>query len=209
MIKRQIYLLLFCIFLSSCSHSVFKAKWVKINAPVHYKARFETSKGNFEIEATREWSPKAADRLYVLLTHHFYDHLIIYRVVPNFVAQFGNTDTLVTKAWEKFPVADEPVLHSNLKGYIAYARAGKETRGNDLFINLKDNTRLDTINYNGVKGFPVFAKVTKGMEVVEALYSGYSNEPLMKLDSVKSNPKMFLNVHYPKLDSIRRAYILK
>lgn len=191
-----------------CSKSTFDAKWTKEPAPPTFVARFETSKGNFDIEVTRAWSPQAADRLHQLVTHHFYDNVLFYRVVPNFVVQFGNIDTTVTKKWEKFKVSDEPVLKSNLKSYVSFARAGKDTRGNDLFINLKDNQRLDTVHYEGVTGFPVLGKVINGMDVVEKLYPEYGNKTMEVYDSLSANRKKYLSL-FPKLDSIKKAYILK
>lgn len=203
--------LLICIlafFLVCCSKTTFNPKWTKKTAPPSYTARFETSKGNFDIQVTRGWSPQAADRLHQLLTHHFYDHQLFYRVVPNFVVQFGNIDTTVTKKWEKFKVADEPVLKSNLKGYVSFARAGKETRGNDLFINLKDNVRLDTVSPVGVRGYPVLGYVTNGMDVVEKFYSEYGNKTMDVYDSLSANRNKYLSL-FPKLDSITKAYIIK
>ncbi len=203
--------LLICILAFSvtcCSKATFDPAWTKQTAPPTYTARFETSKGNFDIQVTRAWSPQAADRLHQLLTHHFYDNQLFYRVVPNFVVQFGNIDTTVTKKWEKFKVSDEPVLKSNLKGYVSFARAGKETRGNDLFINLKDNVRLDTVSPQGVRGYPVLGYVTNGMDVVEKFYSGYGNKTMDVYDSVSPNRKKYLKL-FPKLDSIKKAYITK
>lgn len=203
--------LLICIVAFSiicCSKATFNPEWTKQKAPPTYKARFETSKGNFDIQVTREWSPQAADRLHQLLTHHFYDNTLFYRVVPNFVVQFGNIDTTVTKKWEQFKVADEPVLKSNLKGYVSFARAGKETRGNDLFINLKDNARLDTVHYENVVGFPVLGYVTNGMDVVERFYGEYGNKTMDVYDSLSANRSKYLGL-FPKLDSIKKAYIVK
>lgn len=150
----------------------------------------------------------AVDRLFQLLSHHFYDNTLFYRVVPDFVVQFGNTDTAITRSWEKYKVPDEPVLKSNLKGTVSFARAGKDTRGNDLFINLKDNQRLDKVSYEGVVGFPVIGVVIKGMETVEAMYSGYGNKTMDVYDSLSANRARYLAL-FPKLDSIRRAYVLK
>ena len=204
------YVLLCILALSAicCSKATFNPEWTKQTAPSTFKARFETSQGNFDMEITRAWSPQAADRLHQLLTHHFYDNQYFYRVVPNFVVQFGNIDTTVTKKWDNFKVPDEPVLKSNLKGYVSFARAGKETRGNDLFINLKDNARLDTVTAQGIKGYPVLGFVTQGMDVVEKLYSGYGNKTLDVYDSLSANRAQYIKL-FPKLDSIKKAYILK
>lgn len=205
---KYVVIVLVAFFFICCSKSTFNAEWTKETAPPNYTARFETSKGNFDIEVTRAWSPQAADRLHQLLTHHFYDNQLFYRVVPNFVVQFGNIDTTVTKKWDKFKVADEPVLKSNLKSYVSFARAGKETRGNDLFINLKDNVRLDTVAPEGVRGYPVLGKVTTGMNVVESLYSEYGNKTMDVYDSLSANRAKYLKL-FPKLDSIKKAYIIK
>ncbi len=204
------HLLIFIVafLLVCCSKSNFDSKWTKEISPATFVARFETSKGNFDIQVTRAWSPLAADRLHQLLSHHFYDNTLFYRVVPNFVVQFGNIDTTITKKWEKFKVSDEPVIKSNLKGYVSFARGGKETRGNDLFININDNQRLDTVRYENVVGFPVLGSVLNGMDVVESFYSEYGNKTMDVYDSLSSNRKKYLHL-FPKLDSIKKAYILK
>ena len=51
----------------SCSSKLFKEKWTKEEAPSYFKARFETTQGNFDIEAKRVWSPEGVDRLYQLI----------------------------------------------------------------------------------------------------------------------------------------------
>jgi hypothetical protein len=40
-------------------------------APAVFRARFDTSKGAFVIEAHREWAPLAADRFYNLVKNGF------------------------------------------------------------------------------------------------------------------------------------------
>ena len=205
---KQLLICIVAFFLVCCSKVTFNAEWTKEPAPPTYIARFETSKGNFDIQVTRAWSPEAADRLHQLLLHRFYDNTLFYRVVPNFVAQFGNIDTTVTKKWDKFKVADEPVIKSNLRGYVSFARAGKETRGNDLFINLKDNQRLDTVRVENVVGYPVLGKVINGMDVVASFYALYGNKTMDVYDSLSANRKKYLQL-FPKLDSIKKAYILK
>jgi cyclophilin family peptidyl-prolyl cis-trans isomerase len=194
--------------LLGCSHSSFKAKWVREDAPDFFKAKFETTKGNFEIESFRKWSPMAVDRLYQLIKHNYFINTPIYRVVPGYVAQFGNLDSLSNSYWQQNIIPDEAVIESNKQATMAFARAGKETRGTQLFINLADNhPRLDTLYYAGVAGFPVIARVTKGMEIISLLFS-YGNEPMKKLDSV-ANVNEFLKNDYPEMDYIKKAYIVK
>ena len=210
---RFIFVFLSFIFivLSCNSNKIFKDKWVKKQAPETFKARFETTKGNFEIEANRSWSPKGVDRLYQLIKSEFYTDIALFRVVPDFVVQFGiHNDSILNKSWESFKIPDEPVLEANVEGAISFARGGEESRTTQIFINLKSNSpRLDTIFYSGVRGFPVVAKVTNGMDVVNAFYKDYGNEPATKQDSIQIKGNNYLIKNYPELDYINKAYILK
>jgi cyclophilin family peptidyl-prolyl cis-trans isomerase len=210
-IKIALTLIIVSCILTSCSPKIFKDKWTKIEAPETFKARFETTKGNFEIEAHRKWSPKAVDRLNQLITGEFYTNIALYRVVPNFVAQFGvHNDNNLNKSWNSHEVIDEPVVEKNVIGTIAFARGGKKTRTSEIFINLKNNSPyLDTIYYSGVKGFPVVAKVTKGMEVIKQFYSGYSEKPANRIDSIYKKGNTYLKNNFSKLDYIKKAYIIK
>jgi peptidyl-prolyl cis-trans isomerase A (cyclophilin A) len=191
-----------------CSKPFFSQKWTKETAPSTFTARFETTKGNFDLEIKRELSPAGADRLYQLVKHGFFDSVVFYRVVPKFVAQFGTSDTALEKAWSKYKLPDEEVKASNVRGTISYARSGKETRGTVLFINLVDNPRLDTINYNGVKGFPVLGKVVEGMTTVDSLYNGYGGTTMNQLDTMYRNKEVFFR-KFPKLDVVKKAYLVK
>ena len=207
---KQLTLVLFTLItLSACTTNKtgFNKIWTTKQAPENFVARFETTKGNIDIEIERKLSPKAVDRFYQLVKYNFFEDGTFYRVVPNFVAQFGNTDTIVSNQWKKTIIEDEPVIAGNNKGALSFARAGKNTRDLDLFINLKDNHRLDTINSNGVVGFPSFGKVVGGMNVVENLYDGYSGET-MKDEEIFNSTKL-MRERYPKLDRILNAKILK
>ena len=207
---KQLTLALFTLItLSACTTNKtgFNKKWTTKQAPENFVARFETTKGNIDIEIERKLSPKAVDRFYQLVKYNFFEDGTFYRVVPNFVAQFGNTDTIVSNQWKKTIIEDEPVIAGNNKGALSFARAGKNTRDLDLFINLKDNHRLDTINSNGVVGFPSFGKIVGGMNVVESLYDGYSGET-MKDEEIFNSTKL-MRERYPKLDRILNAKILK
>lgn len=190
------------------SSNFFKSKWTNEIAPETYTARFETTKGSFDVKVTRERSPKAADRFYQLVKYRYFDKGMFYRVNPGFVAQFGSTDSTNYNRWNSIKVPDEKVLTGNKRGALSFARGGKATRRTDLFINLKDNFRLDTLFYNDVKGFPTFGEVINGMEVVDSLHSGYSDTTMSTLDLMYEDKAAFLK-KYPKLDLIEKIYLLK
>lgn len=207
---KKLFLLTVIVLLSSCATKKFKEKWIEKKAPETFKARFETTQGNFDIEAIREWSPNGVDRLYQLIKNEYYQDVAIYRVVPNFVAQFGiHNDTLINNAWQSRGIEDEPVLQKNDKMTIAFARGGVNTRSNQIFINLKDNYRLDKLAYSGVTGFPVIAKVIEGEENVLKFYDGYGDGLGRKQGIIAQKGNVFLREEYPKVDYIIKAYILK
>lgn len=207
---KKVILIVFAVLLSSCASKKFNEKWLKKEAPATFKARFETTKGNFDIEAKREWSPKGVDRFYQLIKNDYYVNVAIFRVVPNFVAQFGiHNDTLIHNAWQKRGIEDEPVLEKNAKMTISFARGGKNSRSNQIFINLKDNFRLDKLAYSGVTGFPVVAKVIDGEENILKFYDGYGDELGRKQGRITKEGSAFLEENYPKVDYILKAYILK
>ncbi|MEI6090758.1 MAG: peptidylprolyl isomerase [bacterium] len=181
---------------------------LKLKAPEKFVVKFETTKGDFEVTAERKFSPLAVDRFYQLVKSNYFTNVPFYRCVPNFVAQFGDLDSLIYKPWEKEIVLDEPVLKSNEEGTIAFARSGKNTRSCQLYINYKDNLRLDTIP-GETKGFPAFAYVSKGMKVVKKFYTGYQDEPRKKMDSTIKNIPEYLKKNYPELDYINKAYLLE
>ena len=208
--KRILFFMCATVILSACSPKLFKEKWTQEKAPEYFKARFETTQGNFDIEAKREWSPKAVDRLYQLIKRGYYTDISVFRVVPNFVAQFGiHNDSLVGKGWNSIKFEDEPVLESNKKGAISFARSGVQTRTTQIFINLRDNIRLDTLDYGGVKGFPVIAKVISGMENIEKFHDGYGDKLGMRQDSIEKYGNKFIRKNYPEIDFIIKAYIIK
>lgn len=180
---------------------------LKLKAPEKFVVKFETTKGDFEVTAERDLSPLAVDRFYQLVKSNYFTNVPLYRCVPKFVAQFGSLDDQTNKAWDKEVMLDEPVKMGNAEGTISFARAGKNTRSCQLFINFKDNFRLDTLS-GETKGFPVFGYVSKGMKVVKKFYTGYQDEPRKKMDSTVKNIPEFLKKNFPKLDYINKAYIL-
>ncbi len=205
---KKISFLIFSVLTLSCSSSKFKSSWTRATAPETFLTRFETSQGNFEVQVERKLSPKAVDRFYQLVKTKYFDNILFYRVNPGFVAQFGGNDSVIYNGWNRYKIPDEPVLQGNAKGTLSFARGGKESRGTDLFINLRDNHRLDTLNYNGVTGFPTFGKVISGMDVLEALYDDYADSTMTNLDLMYNDLDTFIK-KYPKLDTIYRVRFIE
>jgi peptidyl-prolyl cis-trans isomerase A (cyclophilin A) len=177
-------------------------------APDVFRAKFETTKGDFVIEVTRAWSPNGADRFYNLVKNGYYDDCRFFRVLSGFMAQFGiNGDPKVNAVWYRQQIKDDPVKQSNTRGYASYAMAGPNTRTTQVFINYGDNSRLDG------GGFSPFGKVVEeGMKVVDSLYSAYGEGPPNGTGAdqgrVYNEGNAYLEKSFPKLDYIKSATIV-
>jgi peptidyl-prolyl cis-trans isomerase A (cyclophilin A) len=207
---RSFFLLLISCSLSIAGIGQFRDMQFLQDAPPIFRALFRTSKGSFEIEVHRNWSPLAADRLYQLILAGYYNNNIIFRVQPGYVVQFGiPAKRSLYHFWYAKKIADEPVLQKNAKGTIGFAREGKNSRATHLFINLADNPKLDTIVRDGVKGYPPFARVTRGMDVVGAFYSGYGRWPAKMQDSLYVHGNRYYEKIFPWQDRIISAEIIR
>ncbi len=49
----------------------------------------EMQGGKFVVEVHRSWSPNGADRFYELAQGGFFKNTKVFRVVPNFISQWG------------------------------------------------------------------------------------------------------------------------
>lgn len=177
-------------------------------APDIFRAVFTTTKGDVTIEVYREWSPLGADRLYQLLKSDFYDKNCLFRVQKPYVVQFGIGDSReVNYYWDKKPLPDEPIRAKNLKGTISYARDGANSRTTQIFINLADNFKLDTISYNGVRGFPPVARIISGFDVVEQFNGAYGFEPANHQDSAMVQGNAYWDRKFQGLDYVLSARI--
>ncbi|MCW3099286.1 MAG: cyclophilin type peptidyl-prolyl cis-trans isomerase [Chthonomonadaceae bacterium] len=178
---------------------------LKDKAPAKYKAQFETTKGTFVVDVTREWSPNGADRFYNLVKYGFFDGVKFFRVVPSFVVQFGiHGDPAIATKWLESNIPDDKVVEGNKRGFLTFAKSGApNSRSTQLFINLADNDRLDAM------GFSAFGKVSKGMDVVDKLYGGYGEQITQLQGQIAAEGNKYLETNWPKLDSIKKATILK
>jgi peptidyl-prolyl cis-trans isomerase A (cyclophilin A) len=176
-----------------------------VTAPAVFRVRLETSKGPIVIETHRDWSPNGVDRFFQLVESGYYDDVRFFRVVPGFVVQFGMHGNPATNAqWVSQLLMDDPVKQRNKRGTVTFAQTTMpNTRTTQLFINLQDNAGLDAQN------FAPFGQVVEGMSVVDALYSGYGDQPTGQQPQIAAEGNAFLNRTYPKLDFIRTARVVK
>jgi peptidyl-prolyl cis-trans isomerase A (cyclophilin A) len=177
-------------------------------APASYKAKLDTSKGAIVIEVQRDWAPNGADRFYNLVKNGFYDDTRFFRVISGFMVQFGiSGDPKISAPWRAARIKDDPVKLSNKRGTITFATSGPDSRTSQVFINFADNNGLDG------QGFSPFGQVTSGMNVVDALFSGYGEgAPRGRgpdQGRIQSEGNAYLTKDFPNLDYVKKATIEK
>jgi len=184
---------------------LLKPALLKDTAPDTYQVKFETTRGDFTVTVHRDWSPAGADRFYNLVKHHYYDGARFFRVLPNFVVQFGmSAYPPVTAAWDKATIKDDPVTQKNKRGTLTFAKtSAPNSRTTQIFINLKDNPSLDS------QGFAPFGVIEgNGMNVVEMMYDQYGDGAGMDQDAIAKGGEEYLAKKWPKLDTIKSATLV-
>lgn len=116
----------------------------------------------------------------------------------DFVVQFGiAAEPDETAKWNT-TIPDDPVLQSNLYGYVSFATAGPDTRTSQIFINTANNSRLDA------SGFSPFARVIQGMETVLALNNPTpGNSDGVDQDEYSEQGNPWILEYYPDIDIIQ------
>ena len=177
-------------------------------APDRFRVRFDTTKGPFVIEVQRAWAPGGADRFYNLVRLGYYDDVTFFRVVEDFMVQFGiHGDPEVGSVWRYAQIPDDPVTQSNTRGMVTFATAGPNTRTTQIFINYKDNSNLDRM------GFAPFGRVVEGLSVVNKLYSGYGEGAPRGAGPDQSRAQSqgndYFRREFPELDHIKSGRLVE
>ncbi len=126
-------------------------------------AKFETSKGDFQVELFEDKAPITTKNFIDLVNKKFYDGIIFHRVIGGFMIQGGDPDGRGTGGpGYKIPDEFHPDLKHDTAGILSMANAGPNTGGSQFFITLAPTPHLD-------KKHAVFGKVIMGLDVVQAI----------------------------------------
>jgi len=124
-----------------------------------------------------------------------------FRVVPNFVVQFGLAAApAMTTRYLNANLNDDPVKQHNTRGTLVYATAGPNTRTTQLFINLGNNSQ----SLDG-QGFAPLGQVVSGMEIVDRINPEYRELPDQGAITTQGNTYL---AKFPRLDYIKTATLL-
>ena len=132
-------------------------------------ATIATSAGAVEIEFFEADAPRAVENFRLLAEHGYYDGLTFHRIIKGFMIQGGDPEGNGTggqSAWgTPFPDEINPDAALYRDGYqrgrLAMANSGPNTNGSQFFILHAD--------YPLPPNYVIFARVTGGLDVVDAL----------------------------------------
>lgn len=124
---------------------------------------FETNKGTFEVELFTEKAPITTKNFIELTEKGFYNGLIFHRIIKGFMIQGGDPDGRGSGG-PGYTIEDEfhPDLKHDSVGILSMANSGPNTGGSQFFITLAATPWLDGKH-------AVFGKVTKGMDIIDAI----------------------------------------
>jgi len=176
---RNLYLIASLLLLSFCSFG-------------QTQILFYTTMGEFTVELNEQYAPITAGNFKTLVEQKYYDGVLFHRVIDNFMIQ-GGIGSFVPAI-----IADE--FHdslSNIITTISMANAGPNTATSQFFINLKDNSYLDSMNLPSPPQHAVFGKVIANFSVVQAIgkvVTDGSDKPLadVVMDSLRVIPGTFI-----------------
>jgi peptidyl-prolyl cis-trans isomerase A (cyclophilin A) len=190
---------------AATSASLAEPQTLNQRAPDVFRARFATSKGDVVIEVHRDWAPVGADRFYNLVKAGYYDETRFFRVISGFMAQIGiHGKPEVNAVWHNQQIQDDPVVKSNIRGFVTFAKTGApNSRTTQFFINYGDNRNLDGM------GFAPFGEVKSGMEAIDALFAGYGEGAgAPNQGRLQGEGNAYLLREFPRLDYVKQATIL-
>ena len=179
-------------------------------APARSVITLVTTKGDVDIEVTRAWAPRSADRFYNLARRGYYNDTRIHRVVKDQWAQWGiNGTPAIAQAWRTANFANDPfqLAHSNVRGTVAFAFKDQAALTTQVFINLRDNSPT-----HDAEPFVPFGVVTRGMDVVDAWNKEYGDNAGGGIRAGRQDPlfdggNVLIDREFPRLDSIVRAIV--
>lgn len=163
-----------------------------------------TSMGPIEVELYRNNAPVTVENFLEYMRADHYDNTVFHRVIEKFIVQGGGfTEDLSLKP-TRAPILNEASNGlRNDRGTIAMARTNaKDSATSQFYFNIKDNDILD----HGVRnyGYTVFGRVTKGMDVVDAI----ANVPVSVqkgMQDVPVEPVMIIDVKEISREEIQRG----
>ena len=125
-----------------------------------------------KIEFYPDKAPISVENFLSYVKSGFFDGIIFHRVIPNFMVQGGGMEPGMTQKETRDEIENEAQNGlKNVRGSVAMARTNDpHSASSQFFINVVDN---DFLNHSAPTsqgwGYAVFAEVTAGMDVIDAI----------------------------------------
>jgi len=145
--------------------------------------KLETTEGNIVIDLYTDM-PVTSGNFASLVKKGFYNGVIFHRVIDGFMIQ-GGDPTGTGMGGPGYEIIDEFTHEGgnrNIRGTISMANSGPNTGGSQFFINLVDNSFLDTKH-------PAFGIVTEGMNVIDKIalsQTDHNDKPVKEVKIIKA-----------------------
>ena len=165
--------------------------------------------GNFEFELRPDWSPNGVKRFVGMFNDNYFVDLPLYRIIPDFLVQFGlsGTPSVSQKFLQTFE--DDPFPKSLTgkdgktipfkRGYISFAGSGEANgRTNQFFITYNDEETIGTQTWE-----VPFARIISGMNTLESIYPLYEEE--VDQEQIVIDGEAYLKRNFPQMSYISKC----
>lgn len=167
-------------------------------------ATSQSSTGSFIVEVQPGWCPLGAARVREIASNRVWREARFFRVLPGFVVQWGIPGVPeLAHVWRGRTIQDDPVRVglSNKRGAVTFAMGGRNTRTTQVFVNLADNSELDS------QGFPPFGEVVEGMDVIDRITALYRERPNQGM--IESRGNKYLQAKFPRLSYVQSVTLVE
>ena len=131
----------------------------------------ETDAGTLSLNLDATYAPSAVARVLALAQAGFYDGIVVHRVVPGFVAQFGDPEGDGYGGDDKPPLRCETSPLPFQSGAIGVALSGRDTGSSQLFVTLGRYPHLDGQSAWLGQAGPGWDRVAAGDRILHARVS--------------------------------------
>ncbi len=141
---------------------------------------FKTNKGDIVLELFENEAPNTVANFISLVEARKYDGTKFHRVIPNFMAQGGDPNTLDDdpdndgQGGPGYTIACEcytEAARKHFQGSLSMAHAGKDTGGSQFFLTTVPTTHLNWEPGKTDSNHTVFGRIIEGLDVALALRS--------------------------------------
>lgn len=143
-----------------------KSPEMTIDPNKQYTATFKTSKGEFKVQLFAKDAPITVNNFVFLAKEGFYNGVIFHRIIDTYMIQTGDPQG-TGAGGPGYTIQDE--LNGPHKYEVGTVAMAKTTEPNSAGSQFFIGTGKDIDNLNMMPDYPIFGKVTEGMDTVQKI----------------------------------------